>query len=69
VTQLKPGSGVITEVAVIEDTDKPFVQNDEQKEVTLSRVKGEASCPSADLVNHEGPVYDRDHVQLYRPEP
>ena len=57
----KSGSVVITEVQ--DNTDKPFVQNNEQKEVTLSRVKGGASCPPADLVNHEGPVYDRDHVQ------
>ena len=35
----------------------------EQKEANPSRIIGGASCPPADLVNHEGPVCNRDHVQ------
>ena len=63
--------------------NKLFVQKYEQKEANPSRIIGGASCPPAEFVNHEGPVYDRDLVQseetdgsenvnkcaqLYRPE-
>ena len=47
----------------MEGIDKLCVQNYEQKEATPSRIIDGASCPPAELVNHEGPVYDRDHVQ------
>ena len=47
----------------MEGIDKLFVQNYEQIEANPSRIIGGASCPPAELVNHEGPVNDRDHVQ------
>jgi len=79
----KSVSGVTAEVEVMVGMDKLFVQNYEQNEATPNRIIGGASCPHAELVSHDGPVYDRDHVQseetdrsenvknvqLYRPEP
>ena len=59
----KSDSGVTAEMEIIEGIDKLFIQNYEQKETTPSRVIGGASCPPVELVNHGGPVYDRDHVQ------
>ena len=56
-------SGVAAEVQNIEGIDKLFIQNYEQNEATPSRVIGRASCPPADFVSHEGPVYDRDDAQ------
>ena len=59
----KSDSGVTAEVEIMEGIDKLFVQNYEQKEANPSRIIGGASCPPAELVSHEDPVNNRDHVQ------
>jgi len=58
----KSVSGVTAEVEIMEGIDKLFIQNYEQKEANPSKIIDGASCPPAELVNHEGPVYNRDHV-------